>query len=411
MRAKTDDKALADWPVQIMGIKYVRVLQKHVAQLREADPHGNRKLFYDDVVIMHLLAFFNPTLKSLRTIEDFSQTRQARKHLTPRKLCRSTLSDFHALCEPSRLEPIVEQLRSALRGRRGNNSAPVDLPEEVRQLVAVDGSFFAAASDVAWAVQHTTNTGRKRATVRLDLSLDVVNWTPVACHVSGAGQSEAEQAIPAIQPGAIHVYDRGIFSFELLVAHAKQKSFFVNRIREAGRRCPNFAAEEERPLTEADRAQEVISDRIGRMSGSAHCPGPDLRVREIIIRAPDEPGGQIRLITNLLDVEARHVGIMYRYRWQIELFFRWLKVFANFNHLIAHSREGVLLSFYVAVIGVLLIYLHTEAKPSKYAFSLLSVVASGGATLEEITPILRERERQIAVARARLARKRAEKST
>ena len=409
MRAKTGDKTLPDWPVQIMGSKYIRVLEKHVAQLRQTDPHGNRKLFYDDVVIMHLLAFFNPTLKSLRTIEDFSQTRQARKHLTPRKLCRSTLSDFHALCEPSRLQPIVEQLRSALRRRR-NNATPADLPEEVRQLVAVDGSFFAAAADVAWAVQHATNTGRKRASVRLDLSLDVVNWTPVACSISGVGQSEAEQAIGAIQPGAIHVYDRGIFSFDLLAAHAKQKSFFVNRLREAGPRCPNFAAEEERPLADADRAQGVISDRIGRMPGSLHRPGPELRVREIIICAPDEPGGQIRLITNLLDVEARHVGVMYRYRWQIELFFRWLKVFANFNHLIAHSREGVLLSFYVAVIGVLLIYLHTDAKPSKYAFNLLSFVASGGATLEEITPILRERERQIAVARARLARKRAEKT-
>jgi hypothetical protein len=410
MRAQTDDNTLPDWPVQIMGVKYARMLQRHVSQLRQSDPHGNRKLFYDDVVIMHLLAFFNPTLKSLRTIEDFSQTRLARKHLTPRKLCRSTLSDFHRLCEPSRLEPIVEQLRSALRRRRGNNATPVDLPEEVRQLVAVDGSFFGAAADVAWAVQHSTNTGRKRASVRLDLSLNVVNWTPVACHVSGVRQSESEQAIPAIQPGAIHIYDRGIFSFKLLVAHAEQKSFFVNRIRTAGRRCPNFVAEEERPLTKTDCARGVISDRIGRMPGSAHCPGPELRLREIIIRAPDEPGGQIRLITNLLDVEAQHVGIMYRYRWQVELFFRWLKVFANFNHLITHSREGVLLSFYVAVIGVLLIYLHTDAKPSKYAFSLLSLVASGGATLEEISPILRERERQIAVARARLARKRAETS-
>ena len=409
MRSRSDDKSLPDWPVQVLGGKYVRMLQDHLSRLREMDPHGNRKLFYEDVVITHLLAFFNPTLKSLRTIEDFSQTRQARKHVTVRRLCRSTLSDFHALCEPSRLQPIVDTLRSAAEQRRGH-AAPLGLPEELQQLVAVDGSFFGAAADVAWAVQHRTNTGRKRASVRLDLSLNVVNWTPVACEVSGAGQSEAEQAIPTIQPGAIHIYDRGIFSFDLLVAHDKQRSFFVNRIREAGERCPKFAAEEERPLTKDDLAHGVISDRIGSMPGSTHCPGPGLRLREITISAPNEPGGQIRLLTNLLDIEARHVGIIYRYRWQVELFFRWLKVFANFNHLITHSREGVLLSFYVAVIGVLLIYLHTDAKPSKYAFSMLSFVATGAASLEEITPILQERERQIAVARARLARKRAEKT-
>ncbi len=392
-----------------MGGKYVRMLEGHLRQLRETDPHGNRRLFCDDVVIAHLLAFFNPTLKSLRTIEDFSQTRQARKHLTPRRLCRSTLSDFHTLCQPRVLQPIVDQLRAAARQRRGN-AAPAGLPRELQRLVAVDGSFFGAAADVAWAVQHCTNTGRKRASVRLDLSLDVVNWTPTACAVSGAGQSEAEQAIQSIQPGAIHIYDRGIFSFDLLAAHAKQQSFFVSRLREAGPRCPKFVADEERPLSAADRTHGVISDRVGGMPGSAHRPGPGLRLREVIISAPDEPGGQIRLITNLLDIEARHVGIIYRHRWQVELFFRWLKVFANFDHLITHSREGVLLSFYVAVIGVLLIYLHTDAKPSKYAFSLLSLVAAGGATLEEITPILRERERQIAVARARLARKRAEQA-
>jgi hypothetical protein len=55
-------------------------------------------------------------------------------------------------------------------------------------------------------------------------------------------------------------------------------------------------------------------------------------------------------------------------------------------------------------------YLHTSARPSKYAFSLLGLVAHGGATLEEIAPILRERERRIALDRASLARRQKNKS-
>jgi hypothetical protein len=86
------------------------------------------------------------------------------------------------------------------------------------------------------------------------------------------------------------------------------------------------------------------------------------------------------------------------------LFFKWLKSYANFNHLISHSREGVLLSFYVAVIGVLLMYLHTGFRPSKYATVLLGLAAQG-ATVEEILPILRERERQCEVARQSAARR------
>ena len=87
------------------------------------------------------------------------------------------------------------------------------------------------------------------------------------------------------------------------------------------------------------------------------------------------------------------------------MFFHWLKIVANFAHLIRESCQGVLLSFYVAVIGVLLMYLHTGAKPSKYAFSLLGLVASGASTLEETAPILAERERRIALEAARRARR------
>ena len=149
----------------------------------------------------------------------------------------------------------------------------------------------------------------------------------------------------------------------------------------------------------------MLSDRWGRLAGSEHRCAPDLALREVIVQSPDEPGGTIRLLTNLLEIEAWAIAQLYRYRWQVELFFRWLKVFANFAHLISESRQGVLLSFYVAVIGVLLMYLHTGAKPSKYAFSLLGLVASGASTLEEIAPILAERERRIALETARRARR------
>ncbi len=183
----------------------------------------------------------------------------------------------------------------------------------------------------------------------------------------------------------------------------------MHRLREPGPRCPKFSGETQRPLTPKDEAAGVVSDTLGRMAGSQHRTAPDIVLREVIVQSPDEPGGVIRLLTNLLEVEAWAIALLYRYRWQVELFFRWLKCFANFAHWISESRRGVLLSFYVAVIGVLLMYLHTGAKPSKYAFSLLGLVASGASTLEEIAPILAERERRIALEAARRARRKENK--
>ena len=70
----------------------------------------------------------------------------------------------------------------------------------------------------------------------------------------------------------------------------------------------------------------------------------------------------------------------------------------------------MLLHFYVAMIGVILMYLHTGFRPSKYAFNLLSMLAQGGVdTLESILPILRERERQCERDRQSAARRRAKK--
>lgn len=393
---------LPEWPDPVKGGKYLHLLQKHVRQLRAEHAHGNQQLFADDVVLAHLLAFFNPTLRSLRTIEDFSQTRQARRHLSIRKICKSTLSDFHRLTDPDLLRPIIAHLHAEARtyGRM-----PADLPDTLAQVLAVDGSYFALAAHVAWAVRHRTNRGKKRATARLDVHLDVRTWLPEIIDVCGSDTSEAESASHSVTPGAIHVYDRGIFSFDLLRAQIEAGAFFVHRMREPGVRSPQFVVERELSLSDADRQAGVSADRLGRLAGSEHRQAPDAVLREVIISSPDQPGGQIRLLTNLTDLEAHLLGLLYRHRWQVELFFRWLKVFAHFEHLISESRSGILLSFYVAVIGVLLMYLFTNAKPSKYAFSLLALVARGGGSLEDIAPILKERERQIARDKASLARR------
>jgi hypothetical protein len=417
---------LPEWPSAVMGGKFVRMLEHYVRKLR-ADEHGNRELFLDDVFITLLLAFYNPTLRSLRTIEDFSQTRQAQRFLSITKLCRSTLSDFNRMADPSLLRPLIEQLSAEARQRMTPNKLP-ELPDLLQMVEAVDGSFFRVAADVAWAFRKRTGSGRPvksgserpgksdasqpgKCGARLDLHLNVMTWLPTVVDVSGSDTSEAEHAAAHITPGVIRVYDRGIFSFDLVTKQHEAGAFFVHRLREAGARCPQFVCHQERPLIDEDRAAGVVSDHQGRFAGSTHCPPPDVNLREIVIVSPDEPHSPIRLLTNLLDVPAWVIGLIYRYRWQIELFFRWLKVWANFEHLISESREGILLNFYIAVIGVLLQCLHTGSKVSKYTFSLLGLVAAGQADLDEILPILEERNRQIERDKASLARRRAKKQS
>jgi hypothetical protein len=379
-------------------------LQRLVDQLREETSHGNRQLFLDDVFVAYLLAFFNPGLRTLRTIEDFSETRQAQKHLTIRKLCKSTLSDFNKIADPARLQPILDQLRREVF-RAGPQDHATPLTDLYQKVLAVDGTFLKAAAAVAWSIRRRgSKTG-----ARLDFHVDVETWLPELLVIPDAQQSEAKTAQETITPGAIHLYDRGIFSFELIAAHAPQSADFVMRIREPGPRCPKLETVETQELTPEARDAEVLSDRLVRLQGSTHRNAPDRVLREVVIIPADDPENPVYLLTTLLEVDASIIGILYRYRWQIELFFRWLKSYARFDHLISHNRQGVLLNFYVAVIGVTLMYLQMGHRPSKYLFLMMGMVANGSASLVEILPILRERERQCKMQRDRVARKRAEK--
>ena len=392
------------WPDRVFGAKQVRSLERLVDQLREQSPHGNRRLFLDDVFVAYLLAFFNPALRTLRTIEDFSQTRQAQKHLTIKKLCKSTLSDFNQLADPARLQPILDRLRREVL-KPGPRSTADPLAALHRQILAVDGTFLEAASGVAWAIRRSgSKTG-----ARLDFHVDVETWLPELLVIPEDGEGEAKTAQETITPGAIHIYDRGIFSFDLIAAHAPKSADFVMRTREPGPRCPKLETVETRELTPEARSAGVASDRLVRLVGSDHRKAPDIVLREVVITPADDPEKPVYLLTTLLDVDASIIGHLYRNRWQIELFFRWLKCYARFDHLISHNREGVLLNFYVVVIGVTLMYLHMGHRPSKYLFLMMGMVANGSATLEEILPILRERERQCKLQRDRVARKRAEK--
>ena len=192
------------------------------------------------------------------------------------------------------------------------------------------------------------------------------------------------------------------------------KSHFVTRFKPAGDNSPALQDALDHPLTDEDRVAGIVSDRVGHFtSGTARRNGiGKLLLREVTVQYEDQGETKtVRLITNLMDVSAATIALLYRYRWQVELFFRWFKSFGNFGHLLSHRREGVLTHVYVTILAILLMYLHTGFRPSKYMFALVGQVATGTATMEEIMPILRERERRSELDRQSRARRAANKTS
>jgi hypothetical protein len=389
---------------ELFGGKYVRSLQAHLARLRAAHAHPNRTLFFDDVAVAYLLAFFSPAIRSLRTLEDFSRTAPMREQLTVDRIPRSTLSDANKVFDPALLEPIIEDLRARVPDLRRTDPKLGELTAKVR---AADSSLFTVAADVAWALRQRRPNGKGRATVRLNLQWAAAAGVPEGVSVTGSDTSEAAALMANLEPDLVYVMDRGFVNFELLDRVLHACSDFVLRLKSN----TQFTKLKDLPLSDEDRAAGIISDRVGRLSGSTDGrDAPGAMVREIVILNPDQPDKPVRLLTSLLDVPAHVVGQLYRWRWKIELFFRWLKVHAHFEHLCSHSENGVAAGFYIAVIGVLLMYVRTRRPVSKYAYVLLGMVAAGQTTMEDILPILESRERECELDRQRRARKRAEKT-
>ena len=390
---------------RLVGRQQVTLLQKHLDRYRNAYTHPNRTLHYDDVIVGMLYGFYNPLARSTRTLELLSQLAPAAEHLSVERICRSTLCDALRLFDPQLLLPLLHELRSRVPDLAAKDQ---DLATVVKKIVAADGSFLTIAADAAFALLHTKSNGKPQGRVRLNLQLDVRSGVPEAqLSVSGQGEgSETAAVTKLLQEGVVYLVDRNFVDFKFLTAVLDKQSDFV--LRAHGNK-PNFTPSAELPLSDKDRAHQVLSDRLGRLPGSAGAPPPpDAVLRELVLRDPTS-GQEIRVLTSLgPDVPAHVVGTLYRYRWQIELFFRWLKVWANFDHLISHSPNGLSIQFYVAVIGVLLMHINSgRRRISKYAYLLLQQVAAGLATAEKALELLAEIERRKELERRRLERHRA----
>ena len=222
------------------------------------------------------------------------------------------------------------------------------------------------------------------------------------------GESEPAAFAPDLLGGVLYVFDRNFLDFAFLGRVLAAGSDLVLRVRG---NAPATRVLRTCPLTAADAAAGVVADEVVELTGRGAPGGPWRRVTIVTTDRNGKPE-TIRLLTNLLataDVPAHVVGAIYRQRWQIELFFKWLKCWARMDHLLSTSRRGITTQLYVAVIAVLMIHVQTGHRVSVYALAALGRLARGECTLAQAMAVVARRERERAMNNARQARRRAQK--
>jgi len=345
-------------------------LQRRVQTPTEADPR--RTLFAGHYVSLLLFGLLNPVLKTARALCAASHFERVQAESGGPSVSLASFSAMQQVVEPELLAGVLHEMSAEALPQFGDDR----VRQHVQELIANDGTLLPALPRMAWALwQNPQNRAGK-----LHLEFSVWRQVPVEFTVTAGNTSERAVWKRKLRKGACSVNDRNYsHDYRLIKDVQKAQASFVLRLHNNAVFTPLETA---RVLSEADRQAGVVEDIQVRLGSDPD--GPEGRLVRV------EADGHIFLLfTNLEKLEAELVSLIYRYRWQIELFFKWIKCVLGCRHWMAESIEGLTLQIYCALIASVLLVLWTGRKPTKRQWEALQLYWLGCVTLEELTQVLR----------------------
>jgi hypothetical protein len=308
---------------------------------------------------------------SLREIESGLASHQARLyHLGAASPSRSTIADANA----KRPYQVFVGLFAHMVGQ-ASRGLKKKIGEAVR-LIDSTGLPLSSLS-AGWANFSTGVFGAK-----LHVVYDPDAERPLYVEVTSARVNDITPAkqMP-IEAGATYVFDLGYYDYQWWADLDAAGCRIVTRFK---KNTP-LALVEERPVPSGSA---VLSDRIGRLPArlqhSRRNPFTN-PVREV--RVVTDIGKQLRILTNDLDAPADEIADLYKRRWQVELFFRWIKQTLKIRHFLGTSENAVRIQVAVALIAYLIIRIAQAA--SKTTHSPLAFARLIRANLMHRRPINR----------------------
>jgi hypothetical protein len=337
-----------------------------------ADPR--RELGYAPYLSLFLFGLFNPVVESMRGLCSISRLEKVRQTIGCSAVSLGSFSEAQSLLEPALLHQVFQRLYARVETGTVRE-------ERLRRLnlVIQDGSLWRALPRMAWAKYGVGPKGQAKG-VRLHLRFHLLDQKPLDARVTTGKGCERRALRAMCVAGQTNVGDRYYgLDYKLFREIDAAQGFFVFRIKEDA----VVQVESEVPLSEADRAAGVVRHVWACLGAHSR----SMRLRLVEIQTADQ---HLLLVTNLPleQAPAELVGTIYRQRWAIELFFRWIKCILKCRHFFAESPQGVALQLYLALIASLLFQLYTGRRPTKRIMELIQMYQLGWATAEELHTLL-----------------------
>ena len=275
---------------------------------------------------------------------------------------RSTLSDalnqrdwhiYHALA-----------MRLIVRARNLYAAEPTGLELDATVYALDSTTIDLCLSLFDWAPFRTT-----KAAVKMHTLLDLRGAIPAFIHISDGKMGDVKVLdILPIEAGAFYVMDRGYVDFDRLFKIHQAGAFFVTRAKRGmdARRVYS---------TKTDRSTGVVCDQLIRLNGFYVARDYPEHLRRIRFKDPDT-GKTLVFLTNNTALAALTIATLYKSRWQVELFFKWIKQHLRIKRFLGTSENAVKTQIWCAVSTyVLIAIIKKELQLNASLYTMLQILS------------------------------------
>ena len=239
-------------------------------------------------------------------------------------------------------------------------------------------AFDATTIDLCLSMYPWAPFRRAKGAIKLHTLLDLRGAIPSFISITDGKTHEVNVLDDlVIEPGAFYLLDRGYLDYQRLYAIHQSQAFFVTRAKSNTK----FQRRYSQPVDRANT--QIICDQTGVLT--VYCTSKDYPqvIRRVV--AKDENGKRLTFLTNNFALSPEMIAALYRQRWQVELFFKWIKQHLRIKTFLGTSENAVKTQIWIAVCTYVLIAI--LKKRLKLHNSLHEILQILSLTMFETTPI------------------------
>ncbi|MDA1117797.1 MAG: IS4 family transposase [Proteobacteria bacterium] len=322
------------------------------------------------------MAFAQLTAReSLRDIEVNLRAQSARLYhmgFRCKTISRNTLSNANAVRPWQMYADFAQHLIGIARPLYADEPLAVDLDATVY-------AFDATTIDLCLSVYPWAPFRSAKAAIKLHTLLDLHGAIPSFIHITDGKTHEVNILDDLIiEPGAYYLLDRGYLDFSRLFSIHQAQAFFVTRAKSNTKFKRRYSHPVDRINT------NVLCDQAGVLTVFYSSKDYPTTLRRVVVR-DEESGKRVTFLTNNFALKPDLIAQLYRQRWQVELFFKWIKQHLRIKAFLGTSENAVKTQIWIAVCTYVLIAI--VKKRLKLSHSLYEILQILSLTMFETTPI------------------------